>query len=62
MSVLDKSQELQSLGRMLARTVSRSFLRTAALAPRAVAVRGLAGKIEDGENAPPEKTDRACRH
>jgi|TARA_B110001469_G_C9524792_1_gene261081 hypothetical protein len=35
---------------MLARAVSRSVLRTAPLAPRALAARGLAGKIEDGEN------------
>uniref|UniRef100_A0A7S0F556 Uncharacterized protein n=1 Tax=Phaeocystis antarctica TaxID=33657 RepID=A0A7S0F556_9EUKA len=33
---------------MLARAVSRSVLRTAPLAPRALAARGLAGKIEDG--------------
>ena len=49
-----------SRSRMLARGLrgaSRlSVLRTAPLAPRALAARGLAGKIVDGESMPPLET------
>ena len=38
-----------------------SVLRTAPLAPRAVAARGLAGKVVDGENMPPLETPELRR-
>ena len=54
-----------SRSRMLARGLrgaSRlSVLRTAPLAPRAVAARGLAGKVVDGENMPPLETPELRR-
>ena len=54
-----------SRSRMLARGLrgaSRlSVLRTAPLAPRALAARGLAGKIVDGESMPPLETPELRR-
>ena len=38
-----------------------SVLRTAPLAPRALAARGLAGKIVDGESMPPLETPELRR-